>query len=55
MMLLDTHVLLWFREGATKLGRSACSHLMRIDEPVEVWRQCLLDDQRQRRHFYSCL
>jgi PIN domain nuclease of toxin-antitoxin system len=71
MILLDTHVLLWFREGSTKLGRSARSHLMRtaaanrllysaislleicqhvergkveLDEPIEVWRQHLLDD-----------
>lgn len=29
MLLLDTHVLLWFREGSTKLGRRASGLLAR--------------------------
>jgi PIN domain nuclease of toxin-antitoxin system len=70
-MILDTHVLLWFREGSSKLGRRAhariqrtaiahgllysaislleiCQHIERgkveMDEPVDVWRQALLND-----------
>jgi PIN domain nuclease of toxin-antitoxin system len=29
-MLLDTHVLLWFREGSPRLGRRARDHIQRV-------------------------
>jgi PIN domain nuclease of toxin-antitoxin system len=29
-MLLDTHVLLWFREGSPRLGRRARGHIQRV-------------------------